>query len=204
MSKYIIELGDSAKKVVAIYLDEGAVWTGVQVVEDLEVLNSDYINEHFGDLQDTAYQKGINDGSLDVKQRVEGAYQKGLDEAWKAARRISVIELNGGLAGKELMKIYGTMDIHKIYDDNTASEAIEKLKAYEEKQSDKIEVGDEVNWLGDCFVVTRIFQPRNMKEQCDGIDDDGGVYHNVLITKDLEKTGRHFDIASMLEAMNHD
>lgn len=70
----------------------------------------------------------------------------------------------------------------------------------DEKQSEKIEVGDEVNWLGDCFIVTRIFQPRNMKEQCDGIDDDGCVYHDVLI-KDLEKTGRHFDIASILEAM---
>ena len=85
----------------------------------------------------------------------------------------------------------------------TPQEAIEKLKAYEKKQSDKIEVGDEVNWLGDCFVVTRIFQPRNMKEQCDGIDDDGCVYHDVLI-KDLEKTGRHFDIASILEDMKHD
>lgn len=67
-------------------------------------------------------------------------------------------------------------------------------------KNDRIDVGDEVNWLGDCFIVTRIFQPRNGKEQCDGIDDDGCVYHDVLI-KDLEKTGRHFDIASILEAM---
>ena len=141
----------------------------------------------------------------DIIDQVDEAYQRGLDEAWKAARRISVIELNGGLAGKELMKIYGTMDIHKIYDDNTASEAIAKLKAYEEKQKadDKIEVGDEVNWLGDYFIVTRIFQPRNMKEQCDGIDDDGCVYHDVLI-KDLEKTGRHFDIEKILEEMRND
>lgn len=70
-------------------------------------------------------------------------------------------------------------------------------------KNDRIDVGDEVNWLGDCFIVTRIFQPRNGKEQCDGIDDDGCVYHDVLI-KDLEKTGRHFDIASILEAMKHD
>lgn len=65
---------------------------------------------------------------------------------------------------------------------------------------DKIEVGDEVDWLGDCFIVTRIFQPRFQKEQCDGIDDDGCVYHDVLID-DLEKTGRHFDIASILKEM---
>lgn len=71
------------------------------------------------------------------------------------------------------------------------------------EHDDKIEVGDEVNWLGDCFIVTRIFQPRNGKEQCDGIDDDGCVYHDALI-KDLEKTGRHFDIASILEDMRND
>ena len=186
MSKYIIELDENAKEVVVISLEDGDMWTETMEVEDIEELNSDYINEHFGDLQDTAYQRG-------------------LDEAWKAARRISVIELNGGLAGKELMKIYGTMDIHKIYDDNTASEAIDKLKAYEEKQKadNRIEVGDEVNWLGDCFIVTRIFQPRNMKEQCDGIDDDGCVYHDVLMD-DLEKTGRRFDIQKILEDMRND
>ena len=70
-------------------------------------------------------------------------------------------------------------------------------------KQNEINVGDEVNWLGDCFIVTRIFQPRTQKEQCDGIDDDGCVYHAVLMD-DLEKTGRHFDIASILEAMKHD
>jgi hypothetical protein len=42
-----------------------------------------------------------------------------------------------------------------------------------------------------------------MKEQCDGIDDDGCVCHGVLMD-DLEKTGRHFDIASILEDMRND
>ena len=80
------------------------------------------------------------------------------------------------------------------------SECANNFKNQWTAKDDKIEVGDEVNWLGDYFIVTRIFQPRNMKEQCDGIDDDGCVYHDVLI-KDLEKTGRHFDIKSILEAM---
>lgn len=80
MSKYIIELDENAKEVVVISLEDGDMWTETMEVEDLEQLNSDYINEHFGDLQDTAYQKGINDGSLDVKQRVEGAYQKGFED----------------------------------------------------------------------------------------------------------------------------
>jgi hypothetical protein len=71
---------------------------------------------------------------------------------------------------------------------------------YIPKTSDRIEVGDEVNWDGDCFIVTKIFQPRNMKEQCDGIDDDGSVYQDILM-EDLKKTGKHYDIQSILEAM---
>ena len=70
-------------------------------------------------------------------------------------------------------------------------------------KQNEINVGDEVNWLGDCFIVTRIFQPCNMKEQCDGIDDGGYVYHDVLMD-DLEKTGRRFDIQKILEDMRND
>lgn len=70
-------------------------------------------------------------------------------------------------------------------------------------KQNEINVGDEVNWLGDYFIVTRIFHPRTQKEQCDGIDDDGCVYRDILMD-DLEKTGRHFDIQSILEAMRHD
>lgn len=71
-------------------------------------------------------------------------------------------------------------------------------------KDDKIEVGDEVEWdndfTGDRFIVTRIYQPYGKKEQCDGIDDDGDVYRAVLI-ESLVKTGRHFDIASILKEM---
>ena len=188
MSKYIIEIDDDLSFDVQFLQAIGAEPNGVVRIrhiefEKLEELNSDYINEHFGDLQDTAYQRG-------------------LDEAWKAARRISVIELNGGLAGKELMKIYGTMDIHKIYDDNTASEAIAKLKAYEEKQKadDEIKVGDEVIYNGTtkCIVV----RPEDDERYASLIDGNGT--HHCADHCECKKTGRHFDIASILEEMRND
>ena len=196
--KYIIEIPDGVPYVLLRREDFGI--TKVVPVADLEELDSDYINEHYGELQDEAYQRGINDGSLDVKQRVEGAYQKGLEDAWEAARRIVVDTDHGGLALGTLSEIFGTQSCSYIMRENTAQEAIDKIKAYEDKRSDRIEVGDEVNWDGVCFIVTKIFQPRNMKEQCDGIDDDGSVYHDILM-EDLKKTGKHYDIASILEAM---
>ena len=217
MSKYIIEIKpeyeDKFKGVMILGAENSNLYVDSNTVDELEELTADYINEHFGDLQDTAYQKGINDGSLDVKQRVEGAYQRGLDDAWEAARKIA--EMWETIDNDELLGIFGLTakigesTIGTLFKKQTAAEAIEKLKAYEEKQKadDKIEVGDEVEWdndfTGDRFIVTRIYQPYGKKEQCDGIDDDGDVYRAVLI-ESLVKTGRHFDIASILEEMKHE
>lgn len=212
--KYIVESND-----VIGYTPKYAMLFGdgymIQPLEDLEVLTADYINEHYGDLQDEAYQRGYKDCetrycSFDACPNRQAEYQRGLDDAWKAAKKIFGYEIDGGIPIDKVGRVFGysedaTFCTADIIRHNTASEAIAKLKAYEEKQKadNKIEVGDEVNWLGDCFIVARIFQPRNGKEQCDGIDDDGCVYHDVLMD-DLEKTGRHFDIQKILEEMKHD
>ena len=186
MSKYIIDVPKTVGVLEAVgsvrytYFDGIQVQTIVLKGDEIEELNSDYINEHFGDLQDTAYQRGLND-------------------SWEAARKIAQ-QWEEDTDTEHRLVIDDSIRV--TLDSMTASEAIAKLKAYEEKQKadDEIKVGDEVNWIGDCFIVTRIFQPRNMKEQCDGIDDDGCVYSDVLID-DLKKTGRHFAIDNILEEM---
>lgn len=138
----------------------------------------------------------------DYKKKLEAEYQRGLEDAWEAARKI--VEMADP-------PYWGVFNEYKndLFGKISAAEAIAKLKAYEEKQKadNKIEVGDEVEWdndfTGDRFIVTRIYQPYGKKEQCDGIDDDGDVYRAVLI-ESLVKTGRHFDIQSILEEMKHD
>ena len=127
------------------------------------------------------------EGLEDADKEIDDAYQRGREEGKALSER--------GCEGCEYEGKTGTNPMCSVCSNN--------YKNYWTAKDDKIEVGDEVNWFGDCFVVTRIFQPHNMKEQCDGIDDDGCVYHDVLMD-DLEKTGRHFDIASILEAMKHD
>ena len=167
MSKYIRELGDSAKKVVAIYLDEGAVWTGVQVVEDLEVLNSDYINEHFGDLQDTAYQKGFEDGKAVNDKGCEGC------------------KYDGGTVGRN--PCISCCNYYQNY--------------WTAKQTDgEIKVGDEVIYNGTtkCIVV----RPEDDERYASLIDSDGT--HYSADHRECKKTGRHFDIASILEDMRND
>lgn len=174
----------------------------VYSVSDDKKLMVDFVAlEELEDAQkrvDEAYQRGINDGSLDVKQRVEGAYQRGLDEAWECARKLfstmsdSDIEKafpiewnNGGF--NALMNLQ-------------PQKAIEKLKAYEEKQKadDEIKVGDEVKWNSDLIVVTRLYKDGGF-DWCDGISKDGRAFH--VLEENVSKTSRHFDILKILGEM---
>ena len=170
MNKYVIELRPDCKVVQEICESDGKVSIGAKSIEYFEELNADYVNEHYGDLQDTAYQKGFEDG---VTKRIDGDACTGC-------------------------KYKGNPN------DNPCKCCSNGYPNQWTAKDDEIEVGDEVEWdndfTGDRFIVTRIYQPYGKKEQCDGIDDDGDVYRAVLI-ESLVKTGRHFDIASILEAM---
>ena len=203
--KYIIEIPDDVQYVLFNGKADNKYYTAVRPVAELEELNSDYINEHYGQMQDEAYQRGINDGSLDVKQRVEGAYQRGLEDAWEAAKKIFGYEIDGALNIDELKKAFGddvycTADIIRA---NTAEQAIVKLKAYEDgKHSDCIEVGDVVErYIDGKFDSRGIYlQEEDGYWRC--LFDTGAVLMTFAYPKwQFKKTDKHYDIASILEAM---
>lgn len=132
MSKYIIEIAEEYeeyfKGVLICGIADGKFAVDVIAREDLEELNSDYINEHFGELQDEAYQRGFEDGK--------------------------------------------------------------------NQKEDSIEVGDEVEDSdGDKTIVTNIHG-----NLFDGLCSDGSVMSDLFLD-DNHKTGKHYDIASILEAM---
>ena len=184
MSKYIIELDDRIKLVPSVGVTEnGVVYTTSDYVHNLEELNSDYINEHFGELQDEAYQAGLND-------------------AWEAARKIFGDVDSGGLTLNVLNKIFGTKGYSFILQGNTAQEAITKLKAYESKQKDRIEVGDEVRFLPNDRkgIVTACHVPDVYAEN-DKYAVFCGTTVEYVLRQHITKTGKHYDIASILEAM---
>lgn len=174
MSKYIIEIKpeyeDSFKGLMILGAKDSNLFVDTLAVENLEELNSDYINEHYGQLQDEAYKRGFEDGKWKSEDGCTGCKYEGNDERSQPCALCCNAYTNQWTA---------------------------------KKQDDGINVGDEVDWSGDKFIVTRIFQPYDKAEECDGVDMDGCTYHDVLISG-LTKTGRHFDIASMLEDMRHD
>ena len=145
----------------------------------LEELNSDYINEHFGDLQDTAYQRGLED-------------------AWEAARKVALNSNDGGLSIEKLDEIFDRYTLQQVLKEYTAKQAIAKLKVYEEKQKadEEIKVGDEVEVLnsGNKYLIAWISGTSICGFAHDGVNCR-------LQPSDVRKTGRHFDIASILKEM---
>lgn len=87
---------------------------------------------------DEAYQKGVNDGSLDVKGRVSAAFQNGYNEgllnAWEIATRIVAMDVH------ERAKVFFENAIASTAEEPfkryTADEAIQLLKAYDAKKAD--------------------------------------------------------------------
>ena len=201
MSMYIIETDDDLSFDVQFLQAIGAEPNGVVRIrhiefENLEELNSDYINEHYGELQDTAYKKGLHDG--ESKCGYCNEYQRGLDDAWEAARKI--VRMPEGDLLNIFTECYSAvctaLQVLLKYD---ASEAIEKLKDYEEKQkaADEIKAGDEVIYNGTtkCIVV----RPEDDERYASLIDGDGTLYS--ADHRECKKTGRHFDIDKILEEM---
>ena len=142
----------------------------------------DYINEHYGELQDEAYQRGLED-------------------AWEAARKIirmpdgDILDLFPDCYASVCTAVQAILK----YD---ASEAIAKLKAYEGNKDEPIKAGD---------LVERYIDGK-LDSKGVYLQEDGGYWRCLFYTGAIfmtfaypkgqfKKTGKHYDIASILEAM---
>ena len=128
-------------------------------------------------------------------------YEKGLKDAWECAKKIAIIPRNGGLSCDEMDDIFHTKSVTTIMNNYSASEAIEKIKAYEEKQN-QIHVGDELVSDYDNnerYVVTRIVS----QDYINMMDMNGAIYSSN--PERYKKTGRHFSqIEELLDQMQEE
>lgn len=189
MNKYVIELRPDCKVVQQICESDGQLSIHSKWVDYLKKLDLDYINKHYSSLQDDAYQRGLEEGNdIGYKDGVND----GRNDAWEAARKI--IEMTDPPYW-EVFNEYKDDLFGKI----TASEAIAKLKAYEENQNDKFEFGDEiidVDGMKGCVVS------KNNEEYDTMYVLFNGCRVPQYVTKSYyRKTGRHFDIDKILEEM---
>lgn len=162
------------------------------------------------------YKQGFKDGE-DIEQKngavtkVEVAkmeYERGLNDAWEAARRIVLPSdcYANGLYGN-MKEIFGLNDYlaRGVFTDFSASEAVAKIKEYEEKQAEeqtkeeeKFKVGDEVITDIRRFIVLGIDAGGWYHLWC----LDNGLTYETICSKDLTKTGRSFpQLAELFKQM---
>ena len=139
------------------------------------------------------YNKGYDDGLKDKPSAIYEKYKQGLNDAWDFARKICDIQ-----NAQKIKEIFGA-DANYVLWNVSASEAIAKIKAWEEKKHE-IKVGDEILCSGtdDKAVVTKVIH---------GLEGD--LYRCVHSDGDLstetsesKPTGRFFpEIAELFEKM---
>ena len=216
--KYVIELDDEVEVIVTIrytrgFNGGGTVLADTQYVEGLEPLTPDYISENFPELIDNAkeerdrivkenigkaYQQGLVDGFNGEFDDAK-AYQKGLEDAWKLAEK-----LVWKTSTNDLRKMGFVVDCDgeaDILRRCSVSEALSKLRAYEQKQKEDADfcVGDEVT-DGLCVGVVTKSAVMGDNDLMYVVFEDGST--NEYPKSEFKKTGRHFDaVEQLLEKM---
>jgi len=88
--------------------------------------------------EDSAYAHGYTEAESkyrEIRDELEKqAYQKGLKDAWEAARKINCLPSSGGIENYVLGKIFGHTSNPIIMEKFSASECIEKIRQYEQEK----------------------------------------------------------------------
>ncbi len=200
--KYIIELPENTHWIQ--WIMEGTKdhhpYMDFKQVEDL----IPYTEPDLEQVRKEAYEEGKKQAKAqaeldvchDIEKVAKDNYKAGLADAWEAARKIIRMP-EGDLLN--LFDVYSSVctsvQVILKYD---ASEAIAKIKGYEDGKQE-YHVGDEFeNGNGKKFIVLKM----DGKEIDRYIDGDGKTYVMDVKYRVMRKTGRHFpEIATVLEKM---
>jgi len=197
--KYIIELLDDCQsefKGIMVFGVTQEKQISVELIPE-ESLRP-YTEPDLEQVKCEAYEEGRNSllievqkaGKNKIKLEEDEYYQRGLYDAWEAARKIWENDMD------TLQEIFGwvpmRMDVFLKY---TASECIEKIRQYEQKE---LKVGDEVITDSGKAVVMGVGPVHFEYFNADG----SSGYDEV---KNVKKTGRTFpEIASVFDRMREE
>lgn len=135
---------------------------------------------------ESAYKTGYEDAYR--TGNYAEAYQKGLDDAWEAIKKIMLSSDRGGLPESDLVRM-GLTSGGNLYK-RDIKEIVKLIREYETEQAEKeseIEVGDEIIVNGETAVVLHLYE----KTSFVGAMRANGEVINVN-TYGLAKTGKHY------------
>ena len=188
MKKYIIEFSEDPYTIRLIKVKNGDKFP----ITEFKTVKP-YTEPDLEQVRKEAYEEGYKLGYY------SDGYQRGLKDAWEAARKIPLNVNEGGLSANALTTIFGNKSIIQIFKEFSASEVVEKIRQYEQEQ-EEFKLWDEVDGKGGRGIITKI--------------SDDGDHFNVMwengstgyyMREDFKKTGRHFpEIAEVLRKMQEE
>lgn len=161
-----------------------------------------------------AYQRGVKAGHEEMQNQMHEHWERkqkelieqGRNEAWEAAKKLVLSFDVSELPFSKICKIFDVGCYSAVFRNYTASEAIEKFRAYEEQKKQEeekhnFEIGDEVL----CQRTKKIgivvgYNTINDKDWLCLFMEEYQVTQNVTAER-FEKTGRHFDVMGILKKM---
>lgn len=153
-------------------------------VEEASKLLVESIQEYGMKMYKVGHENGTKLSESKSDPMIKRAYNKGLNDAWEAVRKIM------NMPQKDFYELFNSERPYYVITLKSASEVIEKLKQYDEQHGTvSVEVGDEVLDGVASLVVTSI----NEDGTVNGFDECGCTYSSVKVRG---VTGRHFDIVS--------
>ena len=196
--KYIIELPDD-EHLISWWTYTGTE-DGKQHIDFHEVVKTPY---DLDAIRKEAYAEGYKEGmqlSID-DAKLKKEYQRGLNDAWNAARKIVLSREDGGLFCYEERKAVFGCGNYMALKTFLAPEAIEKIRQYEQAQEEQIQVGDEVIGIYSSGEQTNPFVITKWNsDYYFGIYSGSGEFCQGGLK--LQKTGRHFpEIAEVFKKM---
>lgn len=155
--------------------------------------------------------KQLEEFSKGVSDDIEAAYQRGLNDAWEAAKKIINLPRDGGLTVYDLINIFGVDydDPERVLKDFKGKSAVKRIATYEAKKKaeEEIKVGDEI--------TVRVHSPERTINVIvydilkigstmvyDTLSFGEGKCFKISWNPEIKKTGRHFpQVAELLDAM---
>ena len=156
-----------------------------------------------------AYDEGYEDAEEKYNDGYSDGYDAGLDDAWKAARKFMSEVIDARFRNNFMVEIFrwdNAVGAMKVY---SASEAIEKIRQYEQEQEAEIKIGDVVRMKNapevEIWVTATSDKDGGLLsglalKTVDDYCDMGGIYVNRSIDN-FERIGKHYDVPTVLEKM---
>ena len=169
--------------------------TNEEMVVALRVISKLFASDEIsGALKIAAY-------TLEMQETIlKEEYQRGLNDAWNAAKAIELSVDDGGLSIQEIECIFGNMSPNDVVKKFNPEDVVNKLNEYNNYRPMEVNVGDEV-MDSITEVVMIVIRKYSDEKYVDVMYKDGSVAKGYPISE-LKKTGRHFsEIANALDKM---